>query len=402
MAQPKYTPYKYARLKGGSWRYCRAALYANRTVKPDLVLVGGKEEKHPEGNYYLYHAGQWIPAGPDALAAQRQQHALLHGNASEYRIYSSGRQMPEPLEPQPSADSGRKKIKEEITAYLDDLILSKRPAKTVRMRRNFLTAFADLIGKEHADDYRRGDVLVFRNSLMAQKYEPKYIDTQMNVVVTFFKQWLKMPIRMEKKDWPECPPNPPEPYTDENIIAMERIAKDKFNLLIRMFRSTGCRLQEVTHLTDKDIDPRTKCVSIRQKPCTDCPDCRAQGGIWKPKTPAGTREIPISDGLVAEILALPKGLLFPDKHGKVEGHMLHEIQKAVKGSGVRKIKVHRFRDTFATNKLRDGVDWRTLQRWLGHETVQQVMEYAAWLDSQSKAARAHANREDTRYQIAAD
>jgi flavin-binding protein dodecin len=27
MAQPKYTLYKYVRLKGGSWRYCRAALY---------------------------------------------------------------------------------------------------------------------------------------------------------------------------------------------------------------------------------------------------------------------------------------------------------------------------------------------------------------------------------------
>jgi integrase/recombinase XerD len=401
MAQPKYTLYKYVRLKGGSWRYRRAALYANRTVKPDLVLVGGKEEKHPEGNYYIYHAGQRISAGPDALAALRQQHALLHGNASEYRLYSSDRQMPEPLEPQPSADTARKKIKEEITAYLDDLILSKRPAKTVRMRRNFLTASADLIGKEHADEYRREDVLVFSNSLIAQECAPKYVDTQMNVVVTFFKQWLKMPIRMEKKDWPECPPKPPEPYMDENIVAMERTAKDKFNLLIRLFRSTGCRLQEVTHLTDKDIDPRTKCVSIHQKPCKDCSDCRAQGGIWKPKTPAGTREIPISDP-VAELFALPEGLLFPDKHGKVEGHMLREIQKAVKGSGVPKIKIHRFRDTFAVNKLRDGVDVRTLQVWLGHETVEQVMEYCAWLDSQSEAARKHANKEETRYVIAAD
>jgi integrase len=102
-----------------------------------------------------------------------------------------------------------------------------------------------------------------------------------------------------------------------------------------------------------------------------------------------------------ELLAVGKGLLFPGKHNKVEQHMLREIQRAVKGSGVPNVKIHRFRDTYSVNKLRNGVDVRTLQRWLGHETVEQVMEYCAWLDSQSEAARRHANREDIRYQAAA-
>jgi len=39
MGQPKYTIYKYIRLKDGSWRYCRAALYANHTIKADVVMV---------------------------------------------------------------------------------------------------------------------------------------------------------------------------------------------------------------------------------------------------------------------------------------------------------------------------------------------------------------------------
>jgi hypothetical protein len=405
MAQPKYTLYKYVKLSGSKWRYCRAALYKNHTIKRNSVIIGEKEEVHSEGDYYIAHGGQWINVGPDGLEAQRQQYRLLAGatavrvpepDTGEYKMLT----IPS-AQPQERVSSGRKTIKNEIVKYLDDTVAAKRPGKSVRMNRNFLNAFANLIGKEYADEYKREDVIKFRNDLLDEGYTRKYIDTQMDFVLTLFRHWLKMPIQMERGDRLEYVANPPEPYADEEIIAIERRAKGKFNLLVRLYRSTGCRLQEITHLWDTDVNPHTKTIFMHEKPCTDCPDCRDRGGVWRPKTPAGTREIPISDSLVEELLALGKGLLFPGKHSKVEQHMLREVQRAVKGSGVRKVKMHRFRDTFAVNKLRDGVDVRTLQRWLGHETVEQVMEYCAWLDSQSEAARRHANREDIRYQAAA-
>jgi site-specific recombinase XerD len=99
----------------------------------------------------------------------------------------------------------------------------------------------------------------------------------------------------------------------------------------------------------------------------------------------------VSDGLLAELLALPKGLLFPNEDGKPDVHFLDKLKRKVKHSGVT------HRDTFITNKLRDGVDIRTVQRWAGHEDVNVTMGYAAWLDGQSKAARDAANREDVRY-----
>jgi integrase/recombinase XerD len=34
-------------------RYCPVVLSANGRVKPDVVLVNGKQERHPEGAYYL-------------------------------------------------------------------------------------------------------------------------------------------------------------------------------------------------------------------------------------------------------------------------------------------------------------------------------------------------------------
>jgi hypothetical protein len=101
--------------------------------------------------------------------------------------------------------------------------------------------------------------------------------------------------------------------------------------------------------------------------------------------------------LLAELPALPKGLLTPNRRGKVDQHVLRRIKRAVKKSGVPTVKLHRFRDTFIPNKLRDGVDVRTVQRWAGHEDVNVTMGYAAWLDGQSKAAGDAANREGTHY-----
>jgi hypothetical protein len=77
MAQSKFTLYKYIKLADGSWRYCKAAFYSNAKIKPNRCIVGGKEEEHPEGSYYLYHKKSWIPVGADALDAQRQRSARL-------------------------------------------------------------------------------------------------------------------------------------------------------------------------------------------------------------------------------------------------------------------------------------------------------------------------------------
>src|ERR1019366_4617657 len=81
------------------------------------------------------------------------------------------------------------------------------------------------IGREYADEYKREDVIKFRNDLLDKGYERKYIDTQMDFVLTFFRHWIKLPIQMERGDRLKYAANPPEPYADEEIIAMERRAR---------------------------------------------------------------------------------------------------------------------------------------------------------------------------------
>lgn len=83
MAQSKFTIYKYVKLQNGSWRYCRAAFYSDGKIKLNPCIVGGKEEEHSEGAYYLHHKKQWILVGTDALEAQRQRNARL--DAEEFQ-----------------------------------------------------------------------------------------------------------------------------------------------------------------------------------------------------------------------------------------------------------------------------------------------------------------------------
>ena len=378
--------------------------HPNGKIKPNIVLVRGKEEKHAEGSYFLNHNNQWIAVGDDASEAQRKR--MLRLNQMEYARLS-GRSLAAASAGQPSVVefSGREIIKDEVEAYLANLELAKRPHKTIQSKRRFLTSFMEIVPKKFTDEFNRNDVLTFRNKLMSE-YEPKSLETMMMCVVTFFNKHLKIKLGMEASDWPQYNENDPEPYLDEEIMAMEKVSRGVPNLLVHLFRSTGCREMKIAHLNRTDINARTKEIMIRQKPCFHCKDCISEGNVWKPKTKAGARNIPVSDSLLAELLALPKGqpqnegdapLLFPNKDGNVEGHLLHKIQTAVKKSGVPHVKLHRFRDTFITNKLRDGVEIRTVQRWAGHDDVNVTMGYAAWLDGQSKAARDAANREDTRY-----
>ena len=182
----------------------------------------GKEEKHAEGSYFLNYNNQWIAVGDDASEAQRKR--MLRHNQMEYARLS-GRSLAAASAGQPSVVefSGRKIIKDEVEAYLANLELAKRPHRTVQSKRRFVSTFLSIVPKKFADEFHRDDVLTFRNKLM-QEYEPKSVDTMMMCVVTFFNRWLKIKLGVEKSDWPSSDVNDPEPYLDDEIVALEKVS----------------------------------------------------------------------------------------------------------------------------------------------------------------------------------
>ena len=78
MANREVNLTKYVRLNGAK-RYCPVVLTANGKVKPDWVFADGKEERHPEGSYYLdwYEGSKRIRRSVGRNAAEANNRRLI-------------------------------------------------------------------------------------------------------------------------------------------------------------------------------------------------------------------------------------------------------------------------------------------------------------------------------------
>ena len=56
--------------------------------------------------------------------------------------------------------------------------------------------------------------------------------------------------------------------------------------------------------------------------------------------------------------------------------------------------MHRFRDTYVTDKVQEGIDLLTLRVWVGHENLETLKLYAQALRNKDERARAAANAQD--------
>src|SRR5262249_23226495 len=74
MANRKVSVWKYVKV-GSRWKYCKPVSGRNNKIKPHWVLVNGKPEEHPEGNFYIMRLDGkkkiWRKIGPNPTEATR-------------------------------------------------------------------------------------------------------------------------------------------------------------------------------------------------------------------------------------------------------------------------------------------------------------------------------------------
>jgi integrase/recombinase XerD len=351
-------------LKG--MRYCSVVLSPNGRVKPDLVLVNRKQERHPEGAYYL----EWrekgrrvrLSVGKDGQeAAARRQRKQAELNALNNGVSV----LPD------NGKDGPRSIPRAGAQFLEETELTKKP-KTLSAYTTALNYFVESCPKLYLQDIERKDLLKFSAFLRDEKNQaPRSVYNKFENVMTFLKA---NGIRglVGKNDWPRYTEEEPEMYEQEELGKLFKACDSEERLWYEFFLMTGMREQEVMYTNWSDINIAHATVRVSHKPDRG----------WTPKA-YKEREIPIPAKLVKSLKAWKAksdktcNLVFPTAGCNPKLDFLDCLKAVAERAKLDEDNfwLHKFRATFATRCLWAGVDLRTVQQWLGHSDMESTMRY---------------------------
>jgi len=365
---------------GTSWRFAPLKQDSNNRISWNSVLIDGKEEIHKEGTFYI----EWYDNGRRKReSVGKFPHEVLERARRKRLVLESERAGIQVKEPEAS-DPHR--LHSAIDRYLEFVKLFKKPS-TYKHYRNALGRFKERCSRIFVHQVDRDDLVDFMSYLSGLGLDNRTIYTKTMVVVQMLKD-AGVPKILRKGDWPRYTAEERSIYTPGDLRVFFRKASAQERILFQFFLLTGFRESEVKHVSWEDIDFREQVVRVKAKP------------KWKfiPKN-WEEREVPIPSTLLNSLAALKlkttvgTDLIFPSPGGKPEYHMLEKCKAVASRAGLNcghcqtkkgsckegpycgKFFLHKFRHTFATTHLRDGIDLRTVQHWMGHKDLKSTMVY---------------------------
>src|SRR5712692_625159 len=352
-------------------RYCPVVTSANGRMKPDVVLIDGKEERHTEGAYYLsWYQGRKLirlsfgkdaaDAGARRLQKEAELNATNHGEVPQT-----------PSRNGQNGQNGHRSVAVAVTGFLDETKLTKKP-KTLAAYSTALRYFQESCPKIYLEDLERKDLLKFSAFLRDEKEQaPRSVYNKFENVMTFLKAHGIRGL-VGKNDWPRFVEEEPEVYEKDELDSLFAACDAEERLWYEFFLMTGMREQEVMHCSWNDINLGRPTVTVRYKP---------EYG-FSPKN-YREREIPIPEKLVKSLKTWKAksdktcGLVFPTAGCQPKMNFLDDLKAVAERAKLNpeKFWLHKFRATFATWHLWNGVDLRTVQTWLGHSDMESTMRY---------------------------
>lgn len=293
-------------------------------------------------------------------------------------------------------------------AYLDDLRVRGYKEKTIQGYRNKLgrfTRWAECVGATQLRDLDAALVKRYVTYLQGERrwsthpYPRATPQPQLSPVairnyvrdLKAFAAWLAdeqytagnvlAGVRKPKAD-----ETPIDPFSDDEIrrIFASLDPTDAFGLrdyvLLHTLWDTGLRVGELVNLTLDDVDLQRCEIRV----------AHAKFGKWRDVGFGKQTHKYLTRYLN---MARPEPAIPGDRHLflSLDGYALHEgtVQRLCTRLSGRlgvHIHCHRFRHTFAVNMLRNGTDIRTLQKLMGHASVQILTRYLNLANADAIAA----------------
>lgn len=160
---------------------------------------------------------------------------------------------------------------------------------------------------------------------------------------------------------------PPE---SERLVAAARTEEERALFLFALH--TGARAGELLGLEWGDVDRHHHLVAL----------CRSRTrGVTGPTKSGHGRKLPLTATLEAALESVRherSALVFCRADGGAMSlEMLHgRLAGACRRAGLRRVRWHDLRHTFASQLVAKGIPIRQVQEWLGHATIAMTMRYA--------------------------
>ena len=280
----------------------------------------------------------------------------------------------------------------DFNMYFEDFLKLYYEDMAARIRENTMNTKKYIIdlkilpyfGKKSINSITPADIRKWQNEVMSQGYSQTYLRTINNQLTAIFNYAVKYydlksnPCRkagsMGKNQADEMNFWTKEEFSDFADSIMDK--QDSYTAFTTLFW-TGMRIGELLALTPTDINFEEKTISISKS----YQRIKRKDVITPPKTPKSNRIITVPDFLLADIKDYMNSIyglkdtdrLFPLTKSFIE----HEMQRGIKNSGVKRIRVHDIRHSHCALLFEMGIAPLEVADRLGHERVETTLNIYA-------------------------